>query len=407
MNSPSDRWALLRDGYRSFGPIGTLLLVMIFALSVGEGGARFLAPVYLAEQGNQVASIGLSLSIFGAAAMVSRLGVGISFQTTVVRVTVGFSAVISTAALFAITYTSSIGVFTILMAIHGIGWGILSTVLLTLVLQDRGSRTAAAVIGFYVGVEGIGRTFAPAIAGVLGGALGPAIGMRIHAAIFGVAAVIGVILLRDAPIPQTSGDHPRRKRIDFGRFRHAPLTAWVAALTGFYLNTANAILNTFFQLLGLSLGFRLGQIGLLASSRSAVSAVIRFFASGLFARVAFGVAFIPLYLINAVTTGLIGVIPIYPLQFLLWMPNGASRGLLRVGTMAEAMEDSESGSATATAALIGAGYDAGRIAGPAVGGVVAAIVGFQTMFILVPAAFLIVILPLAWYARKRSVLSGS
>ena len=258
-----------------------------------------------------------------------------------------------------------------------------------------------------MGVEGVGRTLAPAIAGVLGGAVGPAIAIRIHAAIFGLAALIGVLLLRDTPMPEVSEGRPRRKRIDFGRFRNAPLTAWVAALTGFYLNTANAILNTFFQLLGLSLGFRLGQIGLLASSRSAVSAVIRFFASGIFARIAFGVDFIPLYLINAVTTGLIGVIPIYPLQFMLWVPNGASRGLLRVGTMAEAMEDSESGSATATAALIGAGYDAGWIAGPAVGGVVAAMLGFQTMFIVVPAAFLVVILPLAWHARRRGARSDS
>lgn len=399
MSDRATRWDQLREQLRGFGRLGALLLAMILALSIGEGGARFLAPVYLAEQGTAVGAIGLSLSIFGAAALASRLGVGISFQTTVVRLTVGFSALISTAALVAITYTSSIGVFTILMAIHGIGWGILSTVLLTLVLQDRGRRTATAVIGFYVGVEGIGRTLAPAVAGVLGGLLGPATGMRVHAAIFGVAALIGVALLRDSAVPV--GQDRSNRKIDLGRFKDAPLTAWVAALTGFYLNTANAILNTFFQLLGLSLGFRLGQIGLLASSRSAVSAVIRFFSSAIFSRVAFGVAFIPLYLINAVTTGLIGSIPIYPIQFLLWVPNGASRGLLRVGTMSEAMEHSEPESASATAALIGAGYDAGRIAGPAVGGLVAAWVGFQAMFILVPTVFVLVILPLAWRARSR------
>ncbi len=134
---------------------------MIFVLSLGEGGARFLAPVYLAEQGTEVASIGLSLSIFGAAAMASRLGVGLTFQATVVRATVAISALASTAALFLITTTSSIAVFTVLIAVHGIGWGVLATVLLTLVLQDRGKRTAAVIIGFYIGVEGLGRMFAP------------------------------------------------------------------------------------------------------------------------------------------------------------------------------------------------------------------------------------------------------
>ena len=399
------RWARLAEGVASIGLSGTTLLAMIFALSVGEGGARFLAPVYLSGQGTEVASIGLSLSVFGAAAMASRLGVGMTFQPTVVRVTVAAGALASTGALLAITTTSSIAVFTVLMAVHGIGWGVLATVLLTLVLKSRGTRTAAAVIGFYVGVEGLGRTFAPAVAGVLGGAFGASTGIRVHAVMFGIAALAGVVLLRDAPIEPGERPEPR-PRIDLGRFRKAPLAAWVAALAGFYLNTANALLNTFFQLRGLALGFSLGQIGVLASARSAVSAVIRFFAGGVFARFALNAVLVPLYLVNALSTALVGSVAFYPAQFVLWAPNGASRGLLRVGTMAEAMEDSDDEGASATAALIGAGYDAGRIAGPAVGGVVAAIVGLQTMFIVVPAFFVLAILLLTLRVRQRPASNG-
>jgi MFS family permease len=374
---------------------------MIFALSVGEGGARFLAPVYLAEQGNELIGIGFSVSIFGAAAMASRLGIGLTFTNSGVRTTMAVGAVASTVALYLVPATSSIMTFTLLMAVHGFGWGILATVMLTLVLQDRGKRTAAAVIGFYIGVEGLGRTVAPAVAGFVGGLYGTTWGIRFHATIFGLAAMTGLFLLRNYDMPSSIDPRGASGRVHLGRFRNMPLTVWVAALTGFYLNAINALLYTFFQILGLSFGFRLGQIGFLATARSAVSAVIRFFGAGVFSRVPMTVLVIPLFLINAVSMALIGSVTFYPAQFLLWLPNGATRGLLRVGTMAGAMEDSDPEEAVATAALIGAGYDAGRIAGPAVGGVVAAAVGLQAMFIVVPAVFMLVILPLVVIIGRR------
>jgi predicted MFS family arabinose efflux permease len=273
--------------------------------------------------------------------------------------------------------------------------------MLTLVLQDRGKRTAAAVIGFYIGVEGLGRTVAPAVAGFVGGVFGTTWGIRFHATIFGLAAMTGLFLLRNLDMPSSIERRGATGRIHLQRFRGMPLTVWVAAITGFYLNAINALLYTFFQILGLSFGFRLGQIGLLATSRSAVSAVIRFFGAGVFSRLSMAVLVIPLFLINAVSMALIGSVTFYPAQFVLWLPNGATRGLLRVGTMAGAMEDSDPEEAAATAALIGSGYDAGRIAGPAVGGIVAAAVGLQAMFIIVPTVFMLVILPLVVVIGRR------
>jgi MFS family permease len=211
-----------------------------------------------------------------------------------------------------------------------------------------------------------------------------------------------VALLHDAPVPPTTDDTPKRRRINLYRFRYVPLAAWVAALTGFYLNTTNAVLNTFFPLLGVSLGFSLSQVGVLAGSRSAVSAMIRFVAHRVFDWVPFRVQFVPLYLLNAVSASLIGIVTMLPVQYLLWMPNGASRGILRVGSMAQAIEDSDEERASATAALIGAGYDTGRIVGPAVGGLVATVVGLSTMFVVMPIFFVVLILPLALWARQDS-----
>lgn len=378
------------------------LLFMIFALSVGEGGARFLSPVYLSDQGTAVGSIGVALSAFGLAALGSRFLVGLTFRSSAVRATIAISALASTTALLIITTTSSVAVFTVLIAVHGLGWGTMATVLLTLVIQGKGKRSAAAIIGFYVGVEGLGRTGAPALAGVLGGAFGPTTGMRIHTVIFALAAVIGIVVFRNTEGPaEDPTEVSEKSRFNLARFRHAPLAAWVAGLTGFYLNTTNAVLNTFFPILGLTLGFSLAQIGMLAGVRSGVSALIRFAAEGVFKVLSFKSLFVPLYIINAVSAALIGVVMFYPLQFVLWVPNGASRGLLRVGTMATAMEDSEDDGASGTAALIGAGYDIGRIVGPAVGGLVASLVGMSTMFVAMPIFFFALLLPMALRAAKN------
>jgi predicted MFS family arabinose efflux permease len=387
---------------RRFSKTELTLFGLILMLSIGEGGARFLSPVYLADRGSAVGSIGLSLSMFGAAALAARLLVGSTFQATAVRLTVLTAGLASTVSLLLITTTSSIGVFTVLIGIHGVGWGVMATVLLALVIGGKEKRAAAAVIGFYIGIEGLGRTGSPILAGILGGAFGPSTGMRIHTVLFAVTVAVGLVLLRDAPALQRTDDEPSNaRRFDIGRFRHVPLAAWVAALTGFYLNTTNALLNTFFPLLGLTLGFSLAQIGTLAGSRSAVSALVRFGAHRAFDRIPFRIQFVPLYLLNAMSASLIGVVTFYPAQFLLFVPNGASRGVLRVGSMANAMEDSEETSAGATAALIGAGYDVGRIIGPAVGGLVAAAVGLSTMFVTLPLVFVGIILPMALWTRRR------
>jgi len=122
-------------GFRRFSRTEITLFAMIFALSVGEGGARFLSPVYLADRGSSVGSIGLSLSVFGASALGARFLIGSTFQASAVRLTIAISALASTTALLLITTTSSIAVFTLLIAIHGVGWGVLATVLLTLVIS--------------------------------------------------------------------------------------------------------------------------------------------------------------------------------------------------------------------------------------------------------------------------------
>ena len=135
--------------------------------------------------------------------------------------------------------------------------------------------------------------------------------------------------------------------------------------------------------------------------RDLLSALIRFVVDRILKVLQFRLLVIPLYLVTAITTGLIGSVTVYPVQFLLWIPNGASGGVLRVGTMAHAMQAVDDSSASAAGAMIGAGYDMGRIVGPALGGLAAAAFGLPTMFIVMPAFFIALILPITLRTRAR------
>ena len=70
MTEQGDQRAGYRAGLAGLGGTETTLLAMILVLSVGEGGARFLSPLYLSDQGTSLSAIGMSMSIFGAIAPV-------------------------------------------------------------------------------------------------------------------------------------------------------------------------------------------------------------------------------------------------------------------------------------------------------------------------------------------------
>jgi predicted MFS family arabinose efflux permease len=169
----------------------------------------------------------------------------------------------------------------------------------------------------------------------------------------------------------------------------------------------NGLLQSFFPLLGVSLGLTIAQVGVLSTVRTGASSVARFGAGWLFGRVGPARLLVPLLTMSALT---VAMLPWTAASYLLTMPvmalNGISRGLLRVTTGAAAMEALQGRRAGAGAALMTAGLDVGKMIGPLLGGLVAGIVGLPAMFLIVPLAFL----ALSWVAMlaaRRSRATAS
>lgn len=378
---------------------------MLFELS--EGALRFLVPLNLHDRGIGPGQIGLVVFAFSLTSLLSRGAAAALFRADRARMLIVGAGLASTVAYLLTPFTTDVAVFTLLMAFDGFGWGMATTCLLAMVMLCTPREIPAAVaMGWYIGFQGIAFAIATTVGGVLGQAAGIQAAMLILATVPVLAAALIALrlppVLRDDEQPDLHEAEDevaiatgrRHLRIGvggaIGRLALLPFAVWAAAIVAVYLNVMNGLLQSFFPLLGLALGLSVAQIGTLSSVRSGVSAVARFGAGWLFARVPARRLHLPLLTASAATLALLPSVGSYVVALPLFAINGVSRGLLRVTTSATAMEQTRGHQAGMAAAVMTAGLDVGKMIGPLIGGIVAAAVGLQTMFRVVPFAFLLV-----------------
>lgn len=395
---------------------GVYLATMLFELA--EGALRFLVPINLHERGLGPSAIGFVVFAFSLTSLLSRGVAGALFQPNRARLLIVGAGLASTIAYLCTPFVSDIASFTVLMSIDGFGWGMATTCLLAMMMLCTPPEiTPAVAMGWYIGFQGIAFAFATTIGGVLAESFGVQTAMLILATLPVVAA--SLVALRLPPVVRAM-DGPDPLALDEGeeaivarsgprasvlaavrRVGLLPFAVWSAALVAVYLNVMNGLLQSFFPLLGLAVGLSVAQIGTLSSVRSGVSAVSRFGAGWIFSRVPPRRAHLPLLVMSAATLALLPSAGAYFLHLPLLALNGVSRGLLRVTTSAEAMEETPGHQAGMAAAVMSSGLDVGKMLGPLIGGLVASLLGLDTMFRVVPFAFLAVYLVLYFAARRR------
>lgn len=416
MDGSASSWRL-RNPLDPRNPLaGVYLATMLFELA--EGALRFLVPINLHDRGLGPSAIGFVVFAFSLTSLLSRGVAGALFRPDRARLLIVGAGLASTIAYLCTPFVTDIVSFTILMAIDGFGWGMATTCLLAMMmLCTPASITPAVAMGWYIGFQGIAFAFATTIGGVLAQAFGVQTAMLILATL--PVAAASLVALRLPPVVRAMDD-PATLALDEGeqviaarsgprasvlgavrRVGLLPFAVWSAALVGVYLNVMNGLLQSFFPLLGLAVGLSVAQIGTLSSVRSAVSAVARFGAGWIFSRVTPHRAHLPLLVMSAATLALLPSAGTYFLHLPLLALNGVSRGLLRVTTTATAMEETPGHQAGVAAAVMSSGMDVGKMLGPLIGGIVATLLGLDTMFRVVPFAFLAVYLVLYFAARRR------
>ena len=416
MDAPASSWRL-RNPLDPRNPLaGVYLATMLFELA--EGALRFLVPINLHERGLGPSAIGFVIFAFSLTSLLSRGVAGALFKPDRARLLIVGAGLASTIAYLCTPFVSDIVSFTILMAIDGFGWGMATTCLLAMMMLCTPlSISPAVAMGWYIGFQGIAFALATTIGGLLAQAFGVQLAMLTLATLPVLAA--SLVALRLPPVVRAMDD-PATLPLEEGedtvvatsgprasvlgavrRVGLLPFAVWSAALVAVYLNVMNGLLQSFFPLLGLAVGLSVAQIGTLSSVRSAVSAVARFGAGWIFSHITPHRAHLPLLAMSAATLALLPSAGTYFLHLPLLALNGVSRGLLRVTTTATAMEETPGHQAGVAAAVMSSGLDIGKMLGPLIGGVVATLVGVDTMFRVVPFVFLAVYLVLYFAARGR------
>lgn len=369
----------------------TPLYVSLFAFTAGESALHVLVPPYLSEElGAAPASIGVVVAAFGIAALVARLPAGALYSRSRSGLLLVAGGSVSALAFALVPLAGDVVGVSMLMALDGLGFSVVTTTQLALLVALRpSSRPLASTIGWYAGFVAAGHAVAGVLAGVLADQIGFDAAFYAFAAVPALATALGLYA-----VARAGGDSGVPLHRSPFRLRHVaslPALVWSGALVLFTTNVLFIAVTTFQPVLVLGAGLTLTEIGILASCRSWSSSISRLGSGPAFARVRAERLTVPLLLLGAAA---VAVLPTVKASFLLQIPlsvaMGLSRGLLRVtgSTQAFGALDADERRHGLTSGVLNAGLDLGRVVGPLAAGLVAQAVGLSTMFRVLPLAAL-------------------
>lgn len=278
---------------------------------------------------------------------------------------------------------------TALTIAHGYAFGALGTYNLAATIDLTGGLRAGATMGWYTAALSTGY----AIGAPAGGLVAEHLGNPAALGIFGLLPLVSTVLVLPMPRMTTPANViPRRPglRSLLGAHARADPRVWLAFLIAVYLNVLSDSVDTFFPLFGLSIGISKASSGLLKGLKSGAGTFMRLISGVLFRYLDHRtVNFWCVLLLGGATIAL-SYVNAYAAFVLVFLAAGVARGLLRVTSAASVAELRREGHDIGIASgVYNMGLDVGGIIGPAVGGVVASLVGLGAMFQLVAIASLL------------------
>lgn len=383
------------------------IYVSVLLYTAAASALHLLVPAYL-SRGLHLgpAAIGAVVGVFGLASLAARLPVGAIYTDRRSGLLIVVGGGISAGAFVLVPLVHGVVPFGALLALDGLGWSLATTAQLALLVASTEGRSTAAAMGWYSGFTGLGNM----VAGVMAGVSADMLGFR--ASFFALAGLlaVGTLLLVLAARVVTAqrgavlAAVERRPRIS-RRVLSMPAAVWAGVLVMFYINFVNGVFNTFQPVIALAAGLSLTQIGILSSCRSWSSSSVRLSSGALFTRIRPEALTVPLVVLAA---GSMFVLPSFPGSFFFQLPLflavGVSRGLLRVTGSAEAFD--RRGEHGMTAALLHAGLDLGKVAGPVLAGLLAQVIGIAGMFRVLPILLVACYLPFHLAARRATPAFG-
>jgi MFS family permease len=363
-----------------------------------------LVPPYMDSLGFTPTAIGLLVSVYAVASLISRLPAGALYRGERARGLLT-SALIAVAIITVVhpLATAATSLF-LVRAMNGLAYGIASTINLALfidLLPPTASRHHA--MGYFMGALGGGWATGQALAGFAGDWWG-------YGVAYVLAAVPALLALAFGEAPRATA-RPRPAKPAERNGLRAALGALAVpgilpiALLGFFMAFILNLTSTFMPLYALAIGLGLAEIGVLRSAHSICNSITRPFSGGFIQRVGHTRIGVATLILNTVLLVFLPATTSFLVIGLLMTGIGLVRGIGMVAntiSLAADVDESRVSRGLASGIYYSA-RDLGAILGPVLGGAVAGVVGIESMFRIVPPIALAAYLAgVVWSARRAA-----
>jgi MFS family permease len=373
-----------------------ILYALATLLTTNHGGVEIVFSPNLVRLGISLPVVGISFALIAGGALASRLPGGTWYRLAHARAFIAASLAASGLTAVGLSLSGALPALATLAALHGAAYGLASTFMLALLIEETGSlRRTATTMAWYTAGISTGYALGYTLSARVGDSYGYSASFLVSGVVGLVAAVLALCLTSPRLEQSESAAQPLGIWAGLRAIPSLPLPIWLATLLAFYINFMSDTLAAFFAVYALGIGIALTTIGSIKSVNSLAAAGIRYLAAGVLRSL--NVGLVNHASVLAMAVGVIGV-SIFTNQYLLgamFGVIGVSRGLIRVtsATMIADERQRVGPSLGMASALYNGGLDLGGLVAPPVAGALAALVGLPMTFRLVAVA-----LPLVYYA---------
>jgi MFS family permease len=396
------RWAMVTTR-RPF----IVLLLVATAITTTKGTAEIVYSPYLAGYGYALSLIGVLTSLFAVLQLLSRVPVGIAYRAD--RAKQQFALALAVFGLSTCGFAIADGAIVPVLALsvlHGFAFGSVGTLGLAIAIDVTGGRRAGSSMAWYTAAISLGY----ALGSVIGGSLAETIGIPSTLGLIGLLPIAGALAIlslpavEGAPFPIDRGSGLRGLLAAGARLDRR---VWLAFVIVLYLNVLSDSVDTFFPIFAPTIGISLAVVGLLRAFKSGAAIFIRSTGVVLLRFVDYRTVTLVAVVAAAAATmalplsaSLAALIPIF-------IVLGLTRGILRATSAATIAELRNEGRDVGLASgVYNSGLDIGAIAGPALGGAIASVLGIAPMFQVVAGISLVAWLAVALSSPATRAASG-
>ncbi len=390
----------MENGVKSLWNASFLFLILISLFTaMGFNMVYVIISKYAMGFTSSLTIAGVISGIFSIAALIIRPFAGLTVDSVnkkslfiIANTLIGFSVV-------GYAFSSNVPVLFFFRILHGVAFGVSSTVNIALVSKYIPKGRTGEGLGYY----GLGQVVAQVISPNLGVYIEGKYGFQILFLIIASLSFLGVALLTLLNYPKSSQSASKVKR-------KLTLNSLIArevivyAVIGGMFSFGNGIVSSFLVLLGQERNIK--NIGLFFSVGAVVLFILRLFVGRIVDKQGLTMVVNVSLVVTAISMALIGVAPVLGLLLVASALKSIGQGGGQISLQTECIKRVNPGRVGVATSTFYIGADIGQGVGPMIGGAISSTFNYTVLFLVCAALMLLAMLFFHLYQRKMDTIQN-